>query len=178
MKTLLTILALVLALGRGHAQTNYACTITGANGTFTFGIGPSITVCSNYIVSGSGIADGTYVYTGGHWIIPGSPYNPTLSQDGFHWTITGSFGSPVCTGSLYPFSAPPETTQTWTGSGWTEAGGVLPWTPIRTVGVDVVTFTSTNAAGAWQAIGTNHFDIPVAQPQQFFRSVLTITPPQ
>ena len=178
MKTLLNILVLALAIGRGHAQTNYACTITGTGGTFNFGVGPTITVHSNYLVSGSGIADGNYAYTGSHWIIPGSPYNPTLTQISGYWQITGNFGSPICTSSVGAFSAPPETPQVWAGPAWTAGGGVLPWTVVKSVGVDVVTYTSTNAAGAWQAIGTNHFDIPVAQPQQFFRAVLTISPPQ
>ena len=129
--------------------TNYSCTITGTNGTFTFGVGPTITVRSNYLVTGSGIADGNYAYTGSYWIIAGSPYNPTLTQVGGYWKITGNFGSPICTSSIGAFSAPPETPQVWTGSGWTGGGGVLPWTissinvgTNQTIHYNILTFTN------------------------------------
>jgi hypothetical protein len=108
--------------------TNYSCKITGTNGSFTYGIGPSITVRSNYIVSGSSIADGNYAWNGSYWIIAGSPFNPALNQNGTSWQITGTAGSPVCTSSLGTFTAPPDSPQPWTGSGWTGGGGVLPFT--------------------------------------------------
>lgn len=180
MKTLLTILSLALALSAGRAQTNYACTITGSGGTLVYGLLPSITVCSNYCVSGSGVADGNYVWNGAVWINSGVSPNAELFTVGTagheQWSLS-QLNVPYlqCVSTLWVYSAPPETPQPWlTGTAWP----VLPWTITPSVGVDVVTFSSTNVDSDYQPLATNHFNIPAGQPQQFFRSVLTITQPQ
>jgi len=178
MKTLLAIYFLTMLMVTGHAQTNYACSIAGSGGTFIYGTIPSITVQSNYLVSGSVIADGNYTWDGTMWICPGTPDAPSLTQSGGVWTIfKPSFGNPSCSSSIGAFTARPDSPQTWTDSGWIAHAGVLPWTTIPSVGVDVVTLTSTNCTD-WLPFATNHFEIPSVQPQQFFRSVLTISQPQ
>jgi len=110
-------------------------------------------------------------------MIPGSLYNPSISQFGGFWTLTSSFGAKVCTGSVWIYSGAPDSPQTWSGSAWVVDGGVLPWTTFRAIGVDAVMLTSTNG-NDWSPFATNHFEIPSVQPQQFFRSVLTISQPQ
>ena len=85
-----------------YFSTNYSCTITGNGGRFmiTNG-GNSILVYSNYVLTGSQIADGTYTWNSGSqkWI---NNLIQLYIASGF-WSFFNSFSFASCnsTGSFY-----------------------------------------------------------------------------
>jgi len=123
--------------------TNYNCTITGSGGSFIFGTGPTISVSSNYIVSGSVIVDGAFIWNGTQWVNSSVSPNATLGQSTGFWVFfKPSVGNPSISSSVGAYTSPPDTIQTWNNGGWIANGGVLPWSSLIVTNISHVNITS------------------------------------